>query len=74
MEVMGWIFVALLLCLVLAILTYLKQMTDLGTNGYFIIFIFINTKNLTLCQERRGGGPRRLRPEAPEVGGRAAAE
>ena len=40
MEVMGWIFVALLLCLVLAILTYLKQMTDLGTNGNFIRFIF----------------------------------
>merc|ERR1719195_37920 len=30
---MGWIFVALLQCLVLAILTYLKQMSDLGTNG-----------------------------------------
>ena len=25
MEVLGWIFIALLLCLVLAVLTYLKQ-------------------------------------------------
>jgi len=31
MEVMGWIFVALLLCLVLAILTYLKQSQNVSS-------------------------------------------
>jgi len=33
MEVMGWIFVALLLCLVLAILTYLRQSQNVSPSG-----------------------------------------
>lgn len=69
MEVMGWIFVALLLCLVLAILTYLRQSQNVSPSGvkskskltqYFLMFIF--------SQGRRDGGRRRLWPGAPEAG------
>ena len=71
MEVMGWIFVALLLCLVLAILTYLRQSQNVSPSGvkskskseltqYFLMFIF--------SQGRRDGGRRRLCPEVQEAG------
>ena len=40
MEVMGWILVALLLCLVLAVLTFLKQSQNVAS-GKFLKLIFL---------------------------------
>lgn len=77
MEVMGWILVALLLCLVLAILTYLKQSQNVSASGLnlrsnFKVDLRFIPNVYIFYQERKDGGRRRLWLEVLEAGERAA--
>ena len=71
MEVLGWIFISLLLCLVLAVLTYLKQSQSTSGDGSRKgVDILVNVSKYQAM--RSEGDPRRRWPGVPEVGGREA--
>ena len=71
MEVLGWIFISFLLCLVLAVLTYLKQ--SQSTSGEdsregVEMLVYVSTFQVM----RSEGGPKRRWPEVQGVGGQGA--
>ena len=71
MEVLGWIFISLLLCLVLAVLTYLKQSQNTsGEDSKEGVEMLVDVSNFQAM--RSEGDPKRRWPEVPEVGGREA--
>ena len=71
MEVLGWIFISLLLCLVLAVLTYLKQsQSTSGEDSKEGVEMLVDVSKFQAM--RSEGDLRRRWPGVPEVGGREA--
>ena len=52
MEVMGWILVALLLCLVLAVLTFLKQSQNVASGNFWLRQELKESQCLSFCLSR----------------------
>ena len=71
MEVLGWIFISLLLCLVLAVLTYLKQsQSTSGEDSKEGVEMLVDVSKFQAM--RSEGDPKRRWPGVQEVGGQEA--